>query len=305
VLSGDNSGFAGTMTVGGRNVLRLATPTAGSAQAMYSLTGGNTAIESAGSSELVLGGLSGTLGTVRNGGATNTVLRVGGAGQDTTFAGAITNGSGGGTLLVIKDGEGDLILSGVGNNYTGPTSVNEGALVVSGAITASPVAVNSGGTLGGSGTVPAVTLMAGGSISPGNSPGHIESLGASNFTWNGNGSGGLKIDLSTTSDASDQFLVSGSFTKGDGGSFNFDFLGGGFEGANYTLLTFGSVAGFSAADFQFTNLGPGLTGTFALQSNAVTFAVIPETHIAVISVAGLALCGLRRHRHSRDAGVSL
>jgi hypothetical protein len=59
ILSGDNRNFAGTMTVGGRNVLRLTGATAGSAKAVYSLIGANTAIESVGSAELVLGGLSG------------------------------------------------------------------------------------------------------------------------------------------------------------------------------------------------------------------------------------------------------
>jgi autotransporter-associated beta strand protein len=162
---------------------------------------------------------------------------------------------------VIKEGEGDLLLSGSGNNYTGPTTVNEGALLVSGAITLSPVTVNAGGTLGGSGSVPAVTLQAGGAISPGNTQWQIESLAASSFVWNGNGSGGLKLDLSTTSNASDQLLIAGAFARGTGSGFKFDFLGGGFDGATYTLLTFGSVAGFSAADFQFANLGAGLTGS--------------------------------------------
>jgi autotransporter-associated beta strand protein len=296
VLSGNNSAFAGNIVVGGRNVLRLASSTAGSAQATYELTGGNTAIESSGSAELVIGGLSGTLGTVRNGGATNTVLRVGGADQDTTLAGAITNGGGGGTLSMIKEGAGDLILSGVGNNYSGPTSVNEGGLVVSGAITASPVTVNAGGTLGGSGSVTAITLGAGGSISPGNTDGHIESLAATSVTWNGGGSPGMKFDLSSVSSVSDQLLISGAFAKGAGSGFTFDFLGGGFEGGSYTLLTFGSLTGFSASDFQFTNLGAGLTGTFAVQPNAVTFTVIPEPSSMTACLVGVMLCGIRRRR---------
>jgi autotransporter-associated beta strand protein len=296
VFSGNNTAFAGTIAVGGRNVLRLASSTAGSAQALYELTGGNTAIESDGSDELVLGGLSGTIGTVRNGGATNTVLRVGGADQDTTFGGVITNGSGGGVLSFVKEGAAQLLLSGIANNHTGPTSVNEGALVVSGAITASPIAVNTGGTLGGSGSVTAITLAAGGVISPGDMPGQLESLAATSLIWNSGILPGMKFDLSSASNVSDQLLISGAFAKGTGSSFTFDFLGGGMAGATYTLLTFGSSTGFSASDFAFANLGAGLTGTFTVQPNAVTFTVIPEPRSAFMILAAAVFCGLRRRR---------
>jgi autotransporter-associated beta strand protein len=296
VFSGNNSAFSGTIVVGGRSVLRLASSTAGSAQAVYQTAGANAAIESDGAAELVLGGLSGTLGTVRNGGATNTILRVGGADQDTTFAGAITNGGGTGVISMIKEGAGDLILSGTANNYTGPTSVDDGALVVSGAITASPISVNTGGTLAGSGSVPSITLQAGAAISPGDTPGQLESLAATSLTWNSGSSPGMKFDLSSASDASDQLLLSGAFVKGTGSSFTFDFLGGGLQGVTYTLLTFGSSTGFSAADFAFTNLGAGLTGTFAVQPNAVTFTAIPEPRTAFLGLAAAVLCGLRRRR---------
>lgn len=296
VLSGNNSAFAGKIIVGGRNVLRLASSTAGSAQTVYELTGANAAIESSGSAELVIGGLSGIAGTIRNGGATDTVLRVGGAGQDGTFAGSIANGSGGGVLALVKQGAGDLVLSGITNDYTGPTSVSEGSLVVSGAITASPIAINDGGTLGGSGSVTSITLEAGGSISPGNSAGHIESLAATSLIWNGGS--GMKFELSPVGNGSDQLQIASAFVKGTGSGFTFDFLGGGFDGATYSLVTFGSTIGFSAADFQFTNLGAGLTGTFAMEPNAVTFTVVPEPSALLGCLAGAMLCGLRRRRQT-------
>jgi autotransporter-associated beta strand protein len=295
VYSGNNAAFAGTIAVGARSVLRLASSTAGSAQARYQLSGANTAIESDGASEMVLGGLSGTLGTVRNGGATNTVLHVGGADQDTTFAGSITNG-GAGTLSMIKEGAGNLILSGNANNYTGPTSVNEGALVVSGAITASPISVNAGGTLGGSGSVNSITLQPGGAISPGDTAGQLESLAATSLIWNGGSSSGMKFNLSSSSNASDQLLISGAFSKGTGSGFTFDFLGGGFQGATYTLLTFGSSTGFNGGNFAFTNLGAGLTGTFAVQSNSVTFTAVPEPRAVFLLLAAAVFCGFRRLR---------
>jgi autotransporter-associated beta strand protein len=295
VFSGNNTAFAGTIGANGKSVLRLENSTAGSAQAVYQLNGANTAIESNGAADMVLGGLSGTLGTVRNGGATNTVLHVGGADQDTTFAGSITNG-GAGTLSMIKEGAGKLILSGNANNYTGPTSVDEGALVVSGAITASPISVNAGSTLGGSGSVKAITLQLDGAISPGDTAGQLESLAATSLIWNSGSSPGMKFNLSSSSNASDQLLISGAFTKGTGSGFTFDFLGGGFQGATYTLLTFGSSTGFSAADFAFTNLGAGLTGTFAMQSNGVTFTAVPEPRSIFLLLIAAMVCGFRRPR---------
>ena len=47
-------------------------------------------------------------------------------------------------------GGGQLTLSGT-NTYTGTTTINQGKLIVDGSLTNSPVSVNSGGTLGGTG----------------------------------------------------------------------------------------------------------------------------------------------------------
>ena len=48
--------------------------------------------------------------------------------------------------------------------YTGPTTVNQGKLVVDGTLTSSAVSVNSGGILGGSGCLGNVTVYAGGNL---------------------------------------------------------------------------------------------------------------------------------------------
>ena len=47
------------------------------------------------------------------------------------------------------------------NTYTGPTAINQGAMIVNGSL-ASPVTVNSGGVLSGTGSVGSVTVNAGG-----------------------------------------------------------------------------------------------------------------------------------------------
>jgi fibronectin-binding autotransporter adhesin len=89
-----------------------------------------------------------------------------------TFSGVIS-GMGGLTLT-----GGTQTLSGT-NTYTGPTTVGGGTLVVNGSIaTSSGVSVQSGATLGGTGTVSSVTLASGGTLAPG-------SAGAGTLNVNG------------------------------------------------------------------------------------------------------------------------
>jgi autotransporter-associated beta strand protein len=101
------------------------------------------------------------------------VLTVGDATATHTIAGSIT-GTGG---SVVKVGAGSLTLSG-SNGYTGGTTVNQGTLVVAnaaGSATGSgAVAVNTGGTLVGTGTIGgAVTVNNGGTLAPGNPVGTL------------------------------------------------------------------------------------------------------------------------------------
>ncbi len=64
------------------------------------------------------------------------------------------------------------------NAYTGPTNVNGGTLSVNGSIaTSSILNVNNGGTVGGTGILPTTNINAGGTLSPGNSPGTITIAG--------------------------------------------------------------------------------------------------------------------------------
>lgn len=77
----------------------------------------------------------------------------------------------GSTLGLTKLGSNTLTLDQA-NTYTGATSVLEGTLLVDGNIsTSSLTTVASGATIGGSGTIGALTVSSGGFINPGNSPG--------------------------------------------------------------------------------------------------------------------------------------
>jgi len=133
-----------------------------------------------------------------------------------TQSGAI-NGSGdaiGDLGGITKNGSGTLILT-TSNNFNGETLVNNGVLSINGtnncnsAVWDAGKVTVSGGTLGGSGVISgAVTVKAGGTISPGNSPGTLTL--ATNLTLQ-NGSTSL-FDVTNSPGVGDLLVVQGNLT---------------------------------------------------------------------------------------------
>ncbi|MFX2561615.1 S8 family serine peptidase, partial [Serratia marcescens] len=80
---------------------------------------------------------------------------------------------------LTKQGIGTLVLTG-NNTYSGPTLVNQGRLAINGSVT-SAVSVQSGGIVGGSGTVGSLTARRGGTVAPGNSIGTLNVAGDVSF----------------------------------------------------------------------------------------------------------------------------
>lgn len=151
------------------------------------LISGNGGIEQAGTGKTTL--------TADNTSAGNTTiadgtLQLGNGGTTGSVAGNVTNNgtlifdrsntlvfdgviSGGGTM--VKNGAGVLELT-ANNSYLGATAVNTGTLLVNGDQSAATglTTVNSGATLGGSGTLGGdVTIADGAVLAPGNSPGTL------------------------------------------------------------------------------------------------------------------------------------
>ena len=126
-------------------------------------------------------------------------------GIDTT-AGNFSYGSAiPGSLGLTKLGANTLTLTG-SNSYVGPTSVNQGNLLVNGSL-ASPVTVNSGGMLGGSGSLTSVTVASDGSLSPGAAPSPMNVSGSLTLV------SGAQMDyaLDTPADSDEVYMPSGPF----------------------------------------------------------------------------------------------
>ncbi|WP_076592703.1 autotransporter domain-containing protein [Herminiimonas arsenitoxidans] len=158
--SGNTQANAITFT-GGSNSLTLQT---------HSVLNGAIGINSGATASIVAGNSGLAVGDViMNGNATMNTN-----GNILSVTGVIS-----GTGSLIKDGIGNLILTGT-NTYGGTTSINAGILSVNGAIT-STANVNNGGTLGGTGTVGNTTIASGGVLAPGNSIGTLNVAGNLNF----------------------------------------------------------------------------------------------------------------------------
>jgi rhamnogalacturonan endolyase len=187
---------------------------------------------------------------------------------DAPFDIALT-GALGGTGGFTKTGAGQLTLGGT-NTFTGGVVVSAGDLEVGGAIgPGADLVVETGGLLSGAGSIDrAVVLNSGGTIMPGTATAGTQ-LTVASLTWNAGGA--LAYDLDADSN---RLAVTGAFTKGGDEPHEFVFNAGSGIAADvvYTLVTFDSTD-FTASDFTFDTLAPGLSGEFTVDAGAVTFRV--------------------------------
>lgn len=177
---------------------------------------------------------------------------------DTPFDIAL-NGAIGGAGGFTKTGAGTLTLIAA-NTYAGATTINAGVLRIDGSLSASAngVAINSSGTLAGTGTLSrVVTLNDGGAVAPAGANA-IGALTGTALTWNGGGA--LAVDLGD-SGVSDQLVLSDALTKGSDGSYTLVLNAAGSlsPGNNYIVATFGSTT-FAPNDFVTTGLPDGYAG---------------------------------------------
>lgn len=215
------------------------------------------------SSDANLGNASGALtingGTLETTGtfASTRPLIVNAAGTLMVDDGTLTTlgGNLSGTGPLTKTGGGTLTLSGDNQAFTGGIDLTAGQMNVNGAM-GGPVAVQSTAILGGSGSIGALTVAAGGTVSPGNSIGTLTVDGDAAFAI-----GSVYHVQINAAGESDLLKVSGKATLA-GGTVNVESAPGDYAAIDrYTILTAdGGVTGeFSTltADFEF--LAPTLT----------------------------------------------
>jgi autotransporter-associated beta strand protein len=207
-------------------------------------------------------GVLSVLGNVNNGA---NLLTVDGS-ANTSISGVIGSGTGG----LTKNGSGKLTLS-ASNTYTGATSVSAGSLFVTGSLT-SDVTLSGTATIGGGGTVAALSLG-------GSSFFDIADVLASSNP----------LDASTISFAAAGFGIDNLKASGAAVDWN------GVAVGTYTLIN-GALDSTNLENFGLENaydLGGGKSAYF--QSGSLQLVVIPETSSLILGGLGL-LSILRRRR---------
>lgn len=230
----------------------------------------------------------GSLGSVNAAIANGTTL------QSDRISDDVWNGVLSGVGKVLKTNTGTLTLTGnSGATFTGPVSVDGGKLVVNGNLTGSIVTVNTGGTLGGIGTIGPVDIKAGGSVAPGVSVG---TLTTGELTLEGTSK--LQLELAApgvVGGPNDLLTVNGSL-KLDG-TLQVTTLAG-FGIGTYRLIDYTGLLNNQTLDLEsaFLALYPGSSIDTSV-AGQVNLVVVPEPGSLAGLLGGIgALMGLRRFR---------
>jgi hypothetical protein len=179
--------------------------------------------------------------------------------------------------------------------FTGTLNVNGGKVVVDGALASSSrTVVGSGGLLGGSGTVGALNLQRGATLTPGNSPGLLTAASAvwgagATYEWqlqNLTGVAGTDWDLFRVTDTLDMRGLSSSdkfnLTLVSAGSFD---LSSGYE---WTFVQAKNFTGLSNLA-----LGTDITNLFNIATQGMNVGTDPaNVKVLVGSIAGNGLTNL-------------
>jgi outer membrane autotransporter protein len=228
---------------------------------------------------IVTGPTSGVSGMIDGGlGVDTVILDRTGAGS---FAGATEF-----ERLTVNSGTWTLTGSQV---YSNGATIVGGRLTLAGRLIA-PVTVQSGGTLGGNGTVSSLSVANGGTVAPGNSIGTIIVSGA--FTQ---AAGSTYAAETTAAGASDLILVGGAAAIGSGATLAVARDSGSYTiGRRYTLL---SASGGITGQYTLSQLASGGTEFRLGQSATSIFVDVART--------GASLVGLGRTSNQRAVASGL
>ena len=297
--NGGGSGFtlSGGITLNGNlNIRTFDNVISGATKAQVGITGGIT-----GTGNVLLNNLGLAANTITF--TTSAINHTGSLTLQGTATGDTTIGSVIGanvTSVTQNSATSRLVLSG-SNAYTGATNVNAGTLVVNGNIsTSSLTTISSGATLGGSGTVGALTVADGATLAPGNSPGTLNTgtltladTSILSFELN-------PTDTTVGSNINDLVSVTGNLTLD--GILNVVATSGDFlavtEGMAWRLFNYTGTLTNNLVNFSLSmpTLGAGLDWEIdTATAGQVNLVVVPEPGAALLGGLGL-LALLRRRR---------
>ena len=308
-LTGSNS-FTGTLSISAGQLVNGSTYGLGSTLLNYS----DKVAFANGITNFTVGGLTGGNNfAMTNAGGSALALSVGNGDRSATYSG---NLSGTGASLT-KIGTGTQTLNG-NNTYTGGTMVNAGTLMANNtegsAVGTSAVTVNSGGRLGGNGTIGgATTIASGGLLTPGS--GNEGALSFSNGLTLESGSATAFVISGTNSFTSINILGNNisyggnlvflfniaSYTPAAGDAFTlFNMTGGATQSGGFSSVTAGSLifteaSGiWSASDGSYAYQFSQSTGQLLVQAGP---EVVPEpSTYALFGLGALALVIAVRHK---------
>lgn len=190
-----------------------------------------------------------------------------------------------------KSGNGTLILSGTNRN-TGTTQVSAGTLLINSdqSLATGTMTVNSGATIGGTGTIGGAALV-NGNLSAGQDGAGLLTF-AGGLTLSSSSNSIFEIDGLGRGIGFDAVDVTGALVYG--GVLTLDFGFAATVGQQFDLFNFTTQSGaFTSLNF----LNAGYNGNFDYGSGVLTLTAVPEPGTAAMLLAGGSLMiALRRRR---------
>ncbi|MBB3933080.1 outer membrane autotransporter protein [Kaistia hirudinis] len=271
---------------GNSTVVNSGTISAGSANGVAVAMG-------AGSNRFVMSDTSNLVGKVTNA-STGNMLELTGAGSGTLNLGDVSDtGTYEGFTNLTKSGSGLWVLTGSGGSLTGTTTINAGALQLAQGASSASVFTVDGGVLSGSGSIGGLVVNAGGTVSPGYSPGTLTVNGDVAFA-----AGSTYVVDVAASGAHDLIAASGTASL-TGGTVQVNAAPGANPFTTYAILSaVGGVSGtFDSATTNYAFLDPLLSYDandvyLKLMRNAVAFTALAGTANQKASAFGTESLGL-------------